>query len=238
MSDMGKRRRRRLGPEERRLWERVAATASPLHPDPPPFDPTRPELNRPGPPPGLAERSTAVMPAAAPDVGPSHPDRPARPAREPAAPFPGPPQPQRPAGMPARSAARVTFAPPEAEPVGRPQAGLDRRTAERLRKGARAPDARIDLHGMTADRAHRTLLRFLADAAAHGHRVVLVITGKGRREGVGEEYGRVSGRGVLRDSMPGWLRASPLGHSIIGIYRAHRRHGGEGAFYVYLKRRR
>ena len=40
------------------------------------------------------------------------------------------------------------------------------------------------------------------------------------------------------DLLPGWLRASPLGHSIVGIYQAHRRHGGEGAFYVYLKRQR
>lgn len=232
MSDMGKRRRRRLGPEERRLWERVAATASPLHPDPTPFDPIRPD------PPRLDHRSTAVMPPAAPDATPARTDRPARPSREPASPFPARPEPQRPSGMPARPAARpaagVSFAPPEAEPVGRPQPGLDRRTAERLRKGARVPDARIDLHGMTADRAHRACLRFLAEAAAHGHRVVLVITGKGRRD----EYGHVSGRGVLRDSLPGWLRASPLGHSIVGIYQAHRRHGGEGAFYVYLKRHR
>src|SRR5690606_15072087 len=125
------------------------------------------------------------------------------------------------------SATRITRAAPDPEPVGRPEAGLDRRTAERLRKGAREPDARIDLHGMTADRAHRALLRFLGEASARGHRVVLVITGKGRRD----EHGQMTGRGILRDSLPGWLRASPLGHSVVGIYQAHRRHGGEGAFY-------
>ena len=235
MSDMGKRRRRRLGPEERRLWERVAATASPLRPDPP-TDPARPGAPR------LDDRSTAVMPPAASDApndAAARADRPARPSREPGSPFPARPEPRRPHARPPSSpAARVSFAPPEAEPVGRPQPGLDRRTAERLRKGARRPDARIDLHGMTAERAHRACLRFLADAAAHGHRVVLVITGKGRRAGDGHEFGHVSGRGVLRDSLPGWLRASPLGHSIVGIYQAHRRHGGEGAFYVYLKRHR
>jgi DNA-nicking Smr family endonuclease len=121
----------------------------------------------------------------------------------------------------------LTLGPPEAAPVGRPEAGLDRRTAERLRKGTRAPDARIDLHGLTAERAHRLCLRFLGEAVGHGHRVVLVITGKGR-----------GGGGVLREALPGWLRASPLGQSIVGIYQAHRKHGGEGAFYVYLKRRR
>jgi DNA-nicking Smr family endonuclease len=140
---------------------------------------------------------------------------------------------RRPAGR-ARAATSIRLAPPEAGPVGRPEAGLDRRTAERLRKGARAPDARIDLHGMTAERAHRACLRFLGEAIVRGHRVVLVITGKGGRGGDVSSRGR----GVLRDSLPGWLHASPLGGSIVGIYQAHRRHGGEGAFYVYLKRPR
>ena len=65
--------------------------------------------------------------------------------------------------------------------------------------------------------------------------MVLVITGKG-----GHDRGGImrDGRGVLRASLPGWLKASPLRNSIVGIYQAHRRHGGEGAVYVYLKRRR
>ena len=127
------------------------------------------------------------------------------------------------------------LAPPEVKPVGRPQAGLDRRTSEKMRRGNREPDARIDLHGMTAERAHRACLTFLSDAAGRGCRMVLVITGKGAREQGGVMR---NGRGVLKASLPGWLKASPLRHSIVGIYQAHQRHGGEGAFYVYLKRRR
>ena len=125
----------------------------------------------------------------------------------------------------------------EVGPVGRPEAGLDRRTADRLRKGEREPDARLDLHGMTAERAHRACLRFLSDALGQGARVVLVITGKGgRRRDSGDIM--ASPRGVLRESLPKWLRSSPLGHSIVGIYEANQKHGGAGAFYVYLKRRR
>ena len=112
---------------------------------------------------------------------------------------------------------------------------MDRRTADRLRKGNREPEARLDLHGMSAERAHRACLGFLSDAMARGHRMVLVITGKGAPD-PGSPYGR--GRGILRDSLPGWLRASALGRSIVGIYQAHPRHGGSGAFYIYLKRRR
>lgn len=125
----------------------------------------------------------------------------------------------------------------EVGPVGRPEAGLDRRTADRLRKGEREPDARLDLHGMTAERAHRACLRFLSDAMGNGARVVLVITGKGGRQRADGDM-MTSPRGILRDSLPKWLRSSPLGHSIVGIYEASPKHGGSGAFYIYLKRRR
>ncbi len=216
----GKGPRRRLGPDERQLWERVAASARPLAPD------------------RRAESRPAVGRPASGDPPPPREDgSPGRGGEAPPAPEP---LLLRPHGSPrARDATTLGLRFPEAGPVGRPQAGLDRRTADRLRKGARAPDARIDLHGMTAERAHRACLRFLGEAVCRGHRVVLVITGKGRS---GNEDGRGAaaplGRGVLRQSLPGWLRASPLGQSIVGIYQAHRRHGGEGAFYIYLKRHR
>ena len=132
------------------------------------------------------------------------------------------------------STSKVALTGVEIAPVGRPEAGLDRRTATRLRKGAREPDARIDLHGLSAERAHRACLTFLADAMARGCRVVLVITGKGRDA----EDPMARGRGVIRESLPGWLRASPFGRSIVGIYQAHQKHGGAGAYYVYLKRQR
>lgn len=202
---MAGKRRRRLRSDERELWERVAATTRPLSSHPAAAGPT-------------VRAPVAPRPSDAPPVDSSF--RPAPMSVE--------------LGSAPRAAqwTAIHLAAPDAAPVGRPQAGLDRRTAERLRKGARAPDARIDLHGLTAERAHRACLRFLGDSAARGHRVVLVITGKGRGGGPG------GGAGVLRDALPGWLRASPLGHSIVGIYQAHRRHGGEGAVYVYLKRQR
>ncbi len=196
--------RRRLGPEERRLWERVAATANPIRRSPAPKRAARPS-----------------EPA---------PDLPADPVGEPRPLTRASAEPLGEARQPSWAAPGWSFTqadPPAPAPVARSQPGLDRRTAERLRKGSRTPDARIDLHGMTADRAHRVCLRFLGEAVGHGHRVVLVITGKGR-----------GGGGVLREALPSWLRASPLGQSIVGIYQAHQKHGGEGAFYVYLKRRR
>ena len=124
-------------------------------------------------------------------------------------------------------------------PVGRPEAGLDRRNAERLRRGERDPDGRIDLHGLTAERAHQALDRRIGAALARGERLVLVITGKGgkRRDADDAAFMR-DDQGVLRQQAPRWLRSGPHAANIVGIFQAHPRHGGAGAFYVYLKKRR
>jgi DNA-nicking Smr family endonuclease len=151
------------------------------------------------------------------------------------APAPGPAERRVPAPKPLPRPAAPGLRP---VPIGRPEPGLDRRTAERLRRGAREPDARIDLHGLTAERAHALLDAFVRRALAGGQRVLLVITGKGGRHRPEDAPYMAPGRGVLREAAPKWLRTGPHARHIVGIYEAHRRHGGEGAFYVYLKRPR
>lgn len=86
--------------------------------------------------------------------------------------------------------------------------------------------ARVDLHGLDQDRARAKLDAFLMQAWREGQRAVLVITGKGTR-----------GDGVLRRHAPEWLAAAHLREVVAGISEAHRKHGGEGALYVALKRR-
>jgi DNA-nicking Smr family endonuclease len=142
----------------------------------------------------------------------------------------------RPAGSGKLPAISLDLADRAVTQVGRPEPGLDRRNAERLRRGERAPDGRIDLHGMTAARAHRALDRRIGEALARGERLVLVITGKGGRRRHEEDAPFMrENTGILRQQAPRWLRGGPHASRIVGIYQAHRRHGGSGAFYVYLK---
>jgi DNA-nicking Smr family endonuclease len=99
----------------------------------------------------------------------------------------------------------------------------------RMRRIAREREdmgPRLDLHGLNQDEARARLNAFLARAHAEGWRAVMVITGKGTR-----------GDGVLRRHAPEWLAAPDLRHIVAGVAEAHRRHGGEGALYVALKRR-
>jgi DNA-nicking Smr family endonuclease len=124
--------------------------------------------------------------------------------------------------------------------VRRP-AGIDGNTADRLRRGRLEPQARLDLHGLTERAAHRALVIFVRAAAARKHRLVLVVTGKGddaRAAGKdpldkGLHTGR---RGVLRSMTPRWLREPGLSELIADSREAHRRHGGAGALYVYLRK--
>ncbi|MCV2872585.1 Smr/MutS family protein [Defluviimonas sp. WL0050] len=111
---------------------------------------------------------------------------------------------------------------------------MDRRTHQLMLRGKVKPEARIDLHGMTVAEAHPELIRFILNAQGAGKRMVLVITGKGK---VKDDHGPIPQRmGVLRHQLPNWLSQPPLGAAVLQVAPAHLKHGGGGAFYVYLRR--
>ena len=121
-----------------------------------------------------------------------------------------------------------------ATPAARPN--LDRGTLQKLRRGKVRPEGRIDLHGLTADEALGELTGFLFHAHGSGKRLVLVITGKGRPGG---DAGPIPTRGgVLRRSLPEWVKRPPLNTIVQQAVEAHLKHGGSGAFYVYLRKSR
>ncbi len=99
---------------------------------------------------------------------------------------------------------------------------LDRRAA----RGRLPIDATLDLHGFNQAAAHGALRQFLARAKARHHRCVLVITGKGAKS---------SGPGILRRRFLEWVDERDVRESIARVAQAHQRHGGAGAFYVFLK---
>jgi DNA-nicking Smr family endonuclease len=106
-------------------------------------------------------------------------------------------------------------------------ASVDRRIWQRLRRGRYPVSARLDLHGLSQERAWQQLVAFIAREQASGSRCVLVITGTGAR----------TGGGILRTMTPHWLEAPPNASRVIGYAPAGRSHGGEGAFYVLLRRK-
>ncbi|OWJ76858.1 Smr/MutS family protein [Haematobacter genomosp. 1] len=113
---------------------------------------------------------------------------------------------------------------------------MDRRTFDQMNRGKISPEGRLDLHGMTLAEAHGALVRFVMDSHRRQRRLLLVITGKGRNP---SDEGPIPVRvGALRHQVPQWLTLPPLGGLVLQVTPAHIRHGGAGAYYVYLRRNR
>ena len=195
-----------LSPEERQLWRHVAASVEPIK--------TKPSVRRAGP-------------------NEPEPDGPAVPHRRPS-------QTEQATAIPQKSSFRdmvqrrtTAIPPPEL-------ADFDARKAKKLGSGRADIDARLDLHGLRQDEALGRLRRFLQDCHAHGLKTVLVITGKGRETDDPAtpfvEMLERHPRGVLRRNVPRWLDAPELRTFVVSYTTAAQRHGGEGAFYVQLRR--
>ena len=140
---------------------------------------------------------------------------------------------------PADPAARlISVAVPQVRhvpPPRSPAAVLDTSWEKRIRSGALAPDLSIDLHGHSLSAAHMRLDRALTMALAQGARTLLVITGKPRK---GEMSSHGSMRGAIRAEIGHWLQTSAHADAIASVRQAHPRHGGEGALYIILRRKK
>jgi len=113
---------------------------------------------------------------------------------------------------------------------------MDRKSFGKMKRGKLKPEGRLDLHGMTLDQAHPALMRFIMSAHGQGKRLVLVITGKGKSR---DDGGPIPVRyGVLKHQVPQWLQMQPLSGVVLQVTQSHISHGGEGAYYVYLRRTR
>ncbi len=155
-------------------------------------------------------------------------------------PEPGSPEPAPPSSAPQTGAEerkrRTVAAPPKragsegGQPALAPGdvVGVDRRLAERLRRGRLPIQSTLDLHGLTQSEAHAAVQGFIARAGERGLRTVLIVTGKGRREG----------GGILKSALPRWLNEAPARGQVLALAEAQPEHGGAGALYVLLRRRR
>lgn len=189
-------RPRHLSADEKALWDRVAARATPMNP---------------------ALKAEAPVPSA-------------KPAKTPVD------IPDFEVGAKVPEMARHNLAPGIGMQLRSAPLQMDAKSFGQMTRGKLKPEARIDLHGMTVAEAHPELVDFILRAHASGKRLVLVITGKGKAR---DDGGPMPLRqGVLRHQVPQWLSLPPLGSCVLQVTPSHKRHGGEGAYYVYLRRHR
>ena len=219
-SGSASRRRKLLSDDDRALWDLVASRLEPargksrvrdVEPDTDVLDALAAEIG------ALREKS--------PGGAGKRDDAPARAKHATTPPLPSP-------------AARNRAPPPPKPQLGPQLVKLERRKARRIARGSDDIEARLDLHGMTQDDAHATLVGFVRRCHVNGMRQVLVITGKG---GTGRSHHADDeviprSRGVLKRNVPRWLGGAEIGSMVVSYTTAHVRHGGEGALYVQLRR--
>lgn len=149
-----------------------------------------------------------------------------------------PPLPPEKKAPPKKLAPGKPFLPPYVPP--KPMASvsdkaLDPDIHKKVRRGRIDIDGKIDLHGMTQTEAREALYRYIVTRASYGARTILVITGKGIKTD-NDYISAMSERGILRTMLPIWLSEPGLSHLVSGWSMAARGHGGEGAWYVRLRR--
>ena len=128
--------------------------------------------------------------------------------------------------------------PRQLAPAPQSLAGLDGSRARRLQRGKLPVEGRLDLHGMTQEKAWRALGPFLARSQEAGKRVVIVVTGKGgaRKNDELEAPWTEPRTGILRDLVPQWLAEGENAARVVAWHPASPRDGGDGALYVVLRR--
>ena len=111
---------------------------------------------------------------------------------------------------------------------------IDKNKLSLLKRGKIKPEKILDLHGLTSVEAKTKAIEFTKINFNLGLRLLLIITGKGKMK-INDLNREGLKTGVLRKSLKSWLYESDLRPYILGIISSHISHGGEGAFYVYLK---
>lgn len=102
--------------------------------------------------------------------------------------------------------------------------GLARGVMRKIKQGAYAVEASLDLHGKTVEQARVALLRFVHDCRRFNVRLAIVLHGKG-------EQGDPPA--LLKSYTNRWLREIP---EVLAFHSAPKHHGGVGAVYVLIKK--
>lgn len=112
---------------------------------------------------------------------------------------------------------------------------IDRRTADKFKRGEFPIQKRLDLHGYNEKSAAEAVEEFIKSAYVQGLRCVLIITGKGLKRETDDWY---ESRGIIRERVPQWLNCPELRPLILSFSHALPADGGEGALYILLRRSR
>ncbi|SDR26150.1 Smr/MutS family protein [Pseudovibrio sp. Tun.PSC04-5.I4] len=213
---------KQLSDADKKLWDRVKATLTPMHRD------------------RLADLLEDTTQLSEPELEFAHPHGTVHPQPQLKPQLLSPPKPRASQSKKSRALNGKTapdYSPPKPViPAIPPLTPLNKKERKKVSRGGKGYiDARVDLHGLTQYQAHQRLTSFIYQSQAIGYSLVLVITGKGL-DSACSPYG--DDRGVLRRMVPQWLSLPDMRSCVVGFDQAHVSHGGGGAIYVRIRKRK
>ena len=115
---------------------------------------------------------------------------------------------------------------------------IDKKLFSKLQGGRLKPERTLDLHGYTYNKAKSQVEKFINQAYLDEKRLLLVITGKGNKSFGNGGFSSNSRVGVLKQAFPTWLETGFLQTLVLNVITSHYSHGGSGAYYVYLRKKK
>ena len=97
----------------------------------------------------------------------------------------------------------------------------------------------IDLHGFSLEEANETIEQLINESYDKEISKIIVVTGKGIHSNVDKDPYISKDFGILKYSVPEFIKNnSELMKKIIEIKNAEINDGGDGAFYIFLKKKK
>ena len=96
---------------------------------------------------------------------------------------------------------------------------------------------KVDLHGLSLDEANKKIEILVDKYFLEGVEKIIVITGKGLRSKTIDNPYVSKDLSILKKSVPDYINTnSKINNKIQSISKAEIKDGGEGAFYIFLKK--
>ena len=96
---------------------------------------------------------------------------------------------------------------------------------------------KVDLHGLSLDEANKKIEILIDKYFMEGVEKIIIITGKGSRSKISNNPYVSKDLSILKNSVPNYINANlKIKSKIKSISKAEIKDGGEGAFYIFLKK--
>ena len=110
-------------------------------------------------------------------------------------------------------------------------------TNRKLKQGKIPINKKVDLHGYSLEEAKNIFVTTINDCFYKNYRCILFITGKGIKKRTEENFQQNKlYYGKIRNNFLSWTSIKSIQSKILNVQQPPIKYGGDGAFFVYLRK--